>query len=63
MPAQPTLSPRCADTGCPNSPLCARYIDIVHESCAGAVFPSLFPFDAPLDDPCPWLLEREREAD
>lgn len=49
MSPLPESAARCLDTGCPERANCARFQS--HRD--GIAFPSLFPFDAPLDSLCP----------
>lgn len=54
----PESAARCLDTGCPERADCARYQ--AHRD--GVAFPSLFPFDAPLDTPCPLRVPLREES-
>lgn len=50
---------RCHDSGCPERETCARWTE---RDSGGERTPhaqSLFPYDIPIVDPCPWKIEEK----
>ena len=52
---------RCHDDGCPEKDSCARYVfrNTGHDQTPHAA--SLFPYDQPLGEPCPYRIEIEKD--
>lgn len=58
MNPAPVAPNRCWDPGCPHQGQCVRWYRPVDPGLGE----SLFPAEAEIDDPCPYLLERDVEC-